>query len=422
MNISFVGAGKLGLPVALAIESKGHNVAVTDVNPKVAEILRTRKLPYMEAGAQQLLENSRIPFLTLKQAVSHGDIIFVPIQTPHDPRYEGITPIPEERVDFDYSYLKMGVALLAEEIEQQGEDKIVIIISTVLPGTIEREIKPLLGPHTKLCYNPFFIAMGQTIQDFLNPEFVLFGVDDRGAVEKAKQFYRTIHDRPFYETGIKEAELIKVAYNTFIGQKIVFANNLMEICHKMGIDVDKVTDALKMASDRLISTKYLSAGMGDGGGCHPRDGIAMSSLARDLHLSYDWSESVMMAREKQTEWLADLVEKHLSPQLTTAVILGYAYKPGTALTVGSPALLLKNILEARKRKVVAYDPYVDKGETDRLPNYPAVFFIGTKHPDFTAYDFPDGSVVLDPWRYIPNHRTDVKIIHIGRSALQDDSA
>ena len=416
MNISFVGAGKLGLPVALAVESKGHNVAVTDINPKVVEILDSKKLPYMEAGAQELLEKTAIEFMSLADVVAHGDIIFVPIQTPHDQRFEGITPIPDERADFDYSYLKTGVALLADEIEEQGKDKIVVIISTVLPGTIEREIKPLLGPHTKLCYNPFFIAMGQTIQDFLHPEFVLFGVDDRDAVEKAKEFYRTIHDRPFYETGIREAELIKVAYNTYIGQKIVFANNLMEISHKMGINVDKVTDALKLASDRLISTKYLSAGMGDGGGCHPRDGIAMSSLAKRLHLSYDWSESVMMAREKQTGWLADLVEEYLSARLSTTVILGYAYKPGTALTVGSPALLLKHFLKERKHKVITYDPYVDGGENSSLPNYPAVFFIGTKHPDFVTYDFPKGSVVIDPWRYIPNHRQDVKIVYVGGDA------
>lgn len=408
MNISFCGAGKLGLPVALATESKGHDVMVYDINPRVKEILDTKKLPYLEAGAQELLNETKIKFGTLEEIVRHGDIIFVPIQTPHQPRYEGVTPLPDERADFDYSWLKAGVKSLSDEIAKQGNDKIVIIISTVLPGTIEREIKPLLNEHVKLCYNPFFIAMGQTIQDYLNPEFVLFGVDDKTAVETAKTFYRTIHDKPFYETGIKEAELIKVAYNTYIGQKIVFANNLMEICHKKRINVDDVTNALKLATDRLISTKYLAGGMGDGGGCHPRDGIAMSWLAKELGLSYDWSEAVMVAREKQTEWLADLVQQNKGD--LPIVILGYAYKPNTNLCIGSPALLLKNILEQRGEKVITWDPYIDL--ESKLDIDPKIYFVGTRHEQFKTWEFPKGSVVIDPFRYIKSS-DDVKVISIG---------
>jgi len=409
LNISFCGAGKLGLPVALACEAKGHNVMVYDVNPKVAEILATKQLPYLEAGAQELLNNTHIRYTSLEEIVSHGELIFVPIQTPHNPKFEGTTCMPEERVDFDYSYLKAGIKALADEIAKQGEEKIVIIISTVLPGTVEREIKPLLNDKVKLCYNPFFIAMGQTISDFLNPEFVLFGVDDKSAAIAAKAFYATIHSKPVYETTIKAAELIKVAYNTYIGQKIVFANNLMEICHKLGINVDDVTDALKLATDRLISPKYMSAGMGDGGGCHPRDGIAMSWLAKQLNLSYDWSEAVMLAREKQTAWLADLVQ--LSCAELKIWILGTAYKPNTNLTIGSPSLLLKNMLLERGLNVGTYDPYVDL-EFDPPFAKPALFFIGTKHDVFKKYKFPKGSIVIDPWRYIKKQRG-VKLLPIG---------
>ena len=197
----------------------------------------------------------------------------------------------------------------------------VIIISTVLPGTIDREIRPLFNKHMALCYNPFFIAMGTTIKDFLNPEFVLFGSEDDEAAEEATGFYSSLHDRPVYRTTVKNAELVKVAYNTFIGMKITFVNTLMEICHKSGCDVDAVTDALKMADDRLISTKYLTAGMGDGGGCHPRDNIAMSWLANELDMSYDWFDSIMMQREHQTEWLAQLVEAELKDDLKKIIIL-----------------------------------------------------------------------------------------------------
>lgn len=406
MNVGIIGAGKLGLPVALAMESKGHSVLVTDINPNVIKILETRRLPYIEQGAQELLDTTAIRFASLSELVAHSEIIFLAIQTPHDPEFEGITPLPDSRKDFDYSYLKGAITKLADVVT---EDKIVVVISTVLPGTIEGQIKPLLNSHMKLCYNPFFIAMTTTINDFLYPEFVLFGVDDKDAVIKAKEFYRTITSAPFFETSIANAEAIKVAYNTAIGAQIVLANTWMEIAHKMDLDVDHITNALKMANRRIAGWKYFSGGMGDGGACHPRDVIALSHLAKKLDLSYDTFENLAVARDRQTEWLADLMEEHDLPK----VILGYAYKPQTALTYGSPALLLKHILERRGHKVVAYDPYVDKGENSKLPNTAAVFMVGTKHPEFATYEFPKGSVVIDVWRYIPNHREDVKIIHVG---------
>ena len=407
MNVGFVGLGKLGLPCALAVESKGHKVWGYDINPSVEQILATKKLPYREIWAQDHLDRSEITFGSIEEVVSNSEIIFVPIQTPHDERFEGTTRIPEERVDFDYSFLRSGIKSLADEISKQGEDKVVVIISTVLPGTIEREIKPLLNENVKLCYNPFFIAMGTTMRDFLQPEYVLFGVDDEAAAEKAEAFYRTLHDRPFYKTAIRNAELIKVAYNTFIGMKIAYANTMMEICHKIGADVDEVTGAMSLATERLISGKYLSGGMGDGGGCHPRDNIAMSWLAKKLDLSYDFFESLMIGREQQTEWLADLIQEHEGP----LTILGKAFKEETNLTVGSPSILLKNILEERGAWVTMYDPHVDSHEIDLTAS--GVFFIGTKHSEFAEYEFAKGSVVIDPWRYIPDQEG-VTVIRVGQ--------
>mgnify|MGYP003117062462 FL=1 len=409
MNVGFIGLGKLGLPCALAIESKGHNVIGYDISETVKETVRSKKLPYKEIWAQDHLDNSNIEIKSVEDVVSHSEIIFVPIQTPHDEKYEGITRIPDDRVDFNYDWLKAGIKTLSDEIEKQGEDKVVIIISTVLPGTIEREIKPLLGSHIKLCYNPFFIAMGTTMRDFMNPEYVLFGVDDDGAAEKAQSLYSSIHDRPFYKTTIKNAELIKVAYNTFIGMKIVYANTMMEICHKIGADVDAVTGAMSLATERLISGKYLSGGMGDGGGCHPRDNIAMSWLAKNLDLSYDFFEDLMLAREKQTDWLADLIEDNQMYD-SPIYILGKSFKPETNIQTGSPSILLKNILDERGIECEMYDPYVD--DISDYDFKTGVYFIGTMHPDFNEFDFPTDSIVIDPWRYI-NDIDGVDVMRVG---------
>jgi UDPglucose 6-dehydrogenase len=414
MSIGFMGLGKLGLPCALAIESKGHKVVGYDPDPNVAKYIEQRAIPYREVGAPELLACTNIKVKSIKEVVEESDIIFVPIQTPHQPKYEGITRIPESRVDFDYTYLKTGIRELSAEIEQQKDVKIVIIISTVLPGTIRKEIMSLVGEHMRLCYNPFFIAMGTTIRDFLNPEFVLFGRDSGWVEGKAADFYRTIHDKPIVSMSIESAELTKVAYNTIITSKITIANTLMEICHKIpGANVDDVVSALKLATERIVSPKYMNAGMGDGGGCHPRDNIALSWLARKLDLSHDIYDNLMKAREHQTDWLVDLIMDTVSKygfRLLPVYILGKSFKPETDLTVGSPAILLKNLLEERGLKPEMWDPHVDgNGLTWRKPH---IYFIATQHKQFTRINFPDGSVVIDPFRYIPK-REGVKIIGIG---------
>ena len=419
MKIGFLGLGKLGLPCALAIDMKGHDVVGYDINPSV---MQKEHVPYKEAGPngepsiEPILKASRLRFAkTMRELVEHSEIIFVPIQTPHEERYEGVTRIPKERKNFIYRWLIEGVRELSEQIAAVGEDRIVVVISTVLPGTMRKHIFPVLNEHVKICYNPFFIAMGTTMQDFLHPEVVLLGVRDEKAAKRVEEFYSTVVDAPVYRTSIENAEAIKVAYNTYISMKITFANTWMEICHKIpGTDVDAVTAALKFATKRIISPSYLSGGMGDGGGCHPRDNIALSWLARELDLSYDFFESLMTARERQTEWLAELMESYdpSSGDRMLKVILGKSFKPETNITVGSPAVLLKNLLQERGHDVEMYDPYVDVGLP--APRYPAsIFLVGTKHPDFVDFDFPEGSVVIDPWRYIP-HRPGVKVVSVGR--------
>lgn len=415
MNVGFIGLGKLGLPCALAAEQKGHTIFGYDIDSNVKNILETKKLPYREEGAQELLNNHNINWCSVSEVVSKSDIIFVPIQTPHLPKYEGTTRLPEERVDFDYTWLKSGMKNLADEIALQGEDKIVVIISTVLPGTIRKEIKPLLNKNVKLCYNPFFIAMGTTINDFINPEFVLFGVDDELAYEVASEFYSSLHNKPVYKCTIEEAEMIKVTYNTFITMKICLANVVMEASHKLdNINCDNVMRGLFLANERLISPKYLLGGMGDGGGCHPRDNIALSWLAKKLNMSYDWYEHLMICRENQTEWLADLIIQEKQKTSLPIIILGKCFKKETNLTIGSPSILLKNILDEKQIESTMYDPWIDT-ETPPL-NKPAIFFIGTNHDKFLEYTFPVNSVVIDPWRFLEK-QDGVELISVGNSSL-----
>ena len=416
MNIGFVGMGKLGLPSALAIESKGHAVVGYDVNPKIGGYIRNSEIPYLEEGARELLQKTRIQILPLGEVLRRSEIIFVPVQTPHDPLYEGTTKLPDTTADFNYDYLKAACREISEELDRMGESRVVIIVSTVLPGTIEREIKPLLSSRVKLCYNPFFIAMGTTINDFLHPEIVLFGVDDPEALAKAKEFYGTITDAPFHEMSIVNAELVKVNYNTFITMKINFANNLMEICHQMkghGADVDVVIDALSDCNKRIISPSYMRGGMPDGGGCHPRDNIALADFAKRYSLSNDIYTKGMVIREHHITWFADMIRKYDTPK--RKIILGKSYKPDTNLTVGSSAIRLYNELNSDGLPPAdIWDPHVDgDGRTADLQREPAVFFVGTKHDIFQDFEYPKGSIVIDPFGYI-KQRDGVTVVPVGR--------
>ena len=189
MKVGFVGLGKLGMPVALALDHKGHDVMGYDIDPSR---MQKDTFPHREIGPngepsiEPLLRESEIRFGSLDDVVEHAEIVFVAVQTPHEPEYEGVTRLPDERVDFDYAWLKGAVGVARGGDRRLGEDRIVIVISTVLPGTVRREILPLINEHVKLCYNPFFIAMGTTDPGLPDPEFVLFGMRDPEAAEKAQ--------------------------------------------------------------------------------------------------------------------------------------------------------------------------------------------------------------------------------------------
>lgn len=387
MKIGFVGTGKLGLMVALSIESRGHEVKGYDVNPMIKHYLANRQIPFKEENSDVLLKNTKMEMLPLQELCDWADILFMAPHTPHDPRYEGTERLPEERVDFEYKYL---VQCVKDVDACLTKPKTCVIISTVLPGTLDREILPIISKNFRLVYEPLFIAMGTVYHDFLNPEFVLVGVNEPEPAEELEAFYKTIHSKPVFKTDIRTAEGIKVFYNTFITMKTVLANMYGEMSHKLGMNVDDIFRAVSLADDRLISSKYLKAGMGDGGGCHPRDNIALSHIARKVGLSFDIFEALMTARERHADWLADLIEQSRCGR--PVFILGESFKPETRINTGSPAVLLSNILKERGIQHEIGD--------ELIPRKVGLYFLGTQHQRYTNYIFPEGSLVIDPFRYV----------------------
>ena len=177
------------------------------------------------------------------------------------------------------------------------------------------------------------------------------------------------------------------------------ANNLMEMCHHLpNTNVDEISAALKLGTRRLVAPTYLQGGMGDGGGCHPRDNIAMSWLSNELGLKYNYYDFIMKKREEQSQFLADLVKSKKEELNMEVCILGTAFKAETNLLDGSTALLLKHQLKKMGIEVDTYDPNID---TKEFTLEKKIYFIGCGHQIFKTYKFVEGSHVIDPHRYLP---------------------
>lgn len=385
MKIGFIGVGKLGKDSAEVMAEKHHVLGydIVEVEPENFEMVDT-----------------------LKEVCEDREIIFIAVPTPHDPQYDGRYPtshLPNK--DFDYSIVKN---ILTEINQYTTKDQLVVLISTVLPGTTRIEFIPLVKNY-RFIYNPYLIAQGTVKWDMVNPEMIIIGTEDGSTTGDAKlllDFYETfITEGTRYEVGTwDEAEAIKIFYNTFLSMKVSFANMVMDVSERVGnMNADVVMDALRRSTQRIISPTYLIPGMGDGGGCHPRDNIALRSLAERLDLEYDLFSVIMEAREKQAKHLADVLVGEAKKRTLPIVILGGSYKPGVDYLDGSTSVMVAHYC-MEEGIPTAIDPTVNMGK--------AVYLLGHmgEHHD---YPFEEGSVVVDPWRKFESDK--VTVIQYGNT-------
>jgi UDPglucose 6-dehydrogenase len=233
-----------------------------------------------------------------------------------------------------------------------------------MPGSTGGDVRAILertsgmhaGQEFGLCYSPEFIALGSVVRDFLNPDFLLIGESDERSGKTLEGIYRRVCDNepPVARLNFVDAEIAKLAVNTFVTTKISFANMLARICERVpGSDVDAVTSALGM--DSRIGPKYLKGAISYGGPCFPRDNCALASLAKRVEAPADIAQATDNFNRAQIRWLADLVQMCL-PDRGTAGILGLTYKPYTDVVEQSPGWILAQELTSRGVPVVAFDP------------------------------------------------------------------
>ena len=383
-----IGVGKLGQDCA-EVMALHHDVLGYDIEP------RTPSFPMAS---------------TIEECIKDRDIIFIAAPTPHDPVYGGEIPtshLPNK--DFDYSIV---TNILIEVSKHVNSHQLVVLISTVLPGTVRRLLSPYII-NARFLYNPYLIAMGTVKEDVVNPEMVIIGTKDgdlTGDANELIDFYKTfVNTDARYEVGTwDEAESIKIFYNTFISTKLALVNMIQDVAEANdNINVDVVTNALKNSTQRIMGPAYMKAGMGDGGSCHPRDNIALRYLAERLKLGYDLFDSVMKAREVQAERLAETCLKY-GKNIT---IMGKAYKPGVPYTNGSSSMLVGHYIEQHGGTVHYYD--INTDDTDIDSEWTEVFLIGYWDNYIEQFPFPEHAVIIDPWRRI--ERTSDKIIHYGNT-------
>ena len=409
-KIGVIGIGKLGLDCAEVMAEK-HEVRGYDIYPRTSNSVKV---------------------CDIDEVVNESEWIFIAVPTPHAEGYDGSVPSSHmEPQDFGHD----AVIEAIHNINKYAcTSKKVVLISTVLPGTTRKKFVPLLDSTHQFLYNPYLIAMGSVKWDMVNPEMVIIGTEDgsiTGVASELIDLYQTMMENdPRYEIGTwDECESIKIFYNTFISAKVGLVNMVQDFALRIGnINVDVVTNALSRSTMRIMGPKYMTAGMGDAGACHPRDNIALRWLAKEYDIGYDLFDTVMHAREIQAENLAKyLIDVSLSHGGLPIVIHGKAYKPDVPYCIGSYSTLVGHYVTKHGHTALKYiDPLADD-TTDVIDSvdHAAVFlwahnrkityeYTGDQADTKPYCDILPGSIIVDPWRKLESS-VDVKVVHYGNT-------
>jgi UDPglucose 6-dehydrogenase len=418
MNLSIIGLGKLGSPMAAVMAHKGHNVIGVDLNPTFVQALLEGRPPVNETGLEEMIRaiHKRLTAtLDYTEAILGSDVTFIIVPTPSGPDGK-----------FSTKYVLAAAEKIGEALKKKKGWHLVSLCSTVMPGSTGGELLPALeaysgkkcGVDFGLCYNPEFIALGSVIHDMLHPDMILIGESDERSGALLEEFYSGVCESGprIQRMNFVNAELTKISVNTYVTTKISYANMLAEICETIpGADVDTVTAAI--GCDSRIGRKYLKGALGYGGPCFPRDNVAFSALARSNGAPALLAEATDQLNKRQVERLAALVSSRLAGDGTVG-ILGLSYKPNTEVVEESQGVALaKKLLESGAR-VSVFDPAAMENAKPLLPSahFAAsarecarasdVLVIMTPWDDFrslAAADLKRGVALIDCWRLFAAH-------------------
>lgn len=438
-DVSVTGLGKLGLCIAACLADKGYSVIGVDVDKKRIEEINKGDNPIEETGLTELIKRCKANLKATSDysdAINNSQITFVVVATPS-----------EADGSFSNEQLEEALKEIARVIKEKDAYHLVVISSTVMPGTTDHVAKFILeGVSGKRCgidfglaYNPEFIALGSVIHDFLNPDFILIGEANERDGEILEEMYKKIckNNPPIARMSPMNAEIAKIALNCYVTTKITFANFLASLCEQVeGADVDVITNAIGI--DSRIGRKYLKGGLGYGGPCFPRDNIAFGAFARKVGVKSKLAEMVDEVNREQVKRIVEIARSQLKPKSKVS-ILGLSYKPSTSVIEDSQAIDITEFLLRGGYRVSVYDPMA-------LENAEGVFgnkvdyahsvedclkdselcIITTRWEEFKALDGKTlkkkmkKAIVLDCWRLIEkNDLNGVKYIALGKGERKE---
>lgn len=417
-RISVIGLGKLGLPLAALCAERGHEVAGIDLAEDAVASINRGEAPIYEPGLQALIEaaGGRLRASTSFDHGASSELTFIVVPTPS-----------LEDGTFSNEYVLQAVRSVGAAHAGNDQFHTVVIVSTVMPGSMSREIAPALedasrrrvGEDIGLCYSPEFIALGEVIKGMTEPDQVLIGESDERAGDLLVDVYNTLHstEPELFRTNFVNAELSKLTTNAFVTMKISFANSVGELAESLpGADAAQVLSAV--GADPRIGRRYLQPALGYGGPCFPRDIVALATLASQAGAPDDLAAATRAVNDGQVPRLAAKVVA-LTPDGGRAGILGLAYKPNTDITEESQGLHLADALSAAGVDVTVFDEAaMDSARAelgDRVTYAQSaaecaasadVLVVATAWPSFAqlgASDLKPGDpppVVIDCWRML----------------------
>lgn len=414
MNISIIGSGYVGLITGAGLAKLGHKVICVDVIREKVDRINAAEPPIYEDDLPELMKEvvpKRLSATTdLRKAVLDTEITFIGVGTP--PTKEGSPNL---------EYLKQAAESIGKALKEKKGYHIVIVKSTVPPGTTEEVVGPIVEKHSGkkrdkdfgLVMSPEFLREGKAIEDFFNPTRVVIGSHDKRALKILSDLYEPFRMRIF-TTVPKVAELIKYSSNIFLATKISFVNEIGNLSKALGIDVYEVMEGVGL--DPRIGKSFLNAGPGYGGSCLPKDLDALRSVARKYGVETHLLDAVKAVNDRQPLRMVALAEKRLgSLKGKTIGMMGVAFKPGTDDIRESQAIPIFKELRKRGANVVAHDPQAAENMKKLFPeivfmNTPEevvkksdAVLIVTGWPEHTAQDLYKNAIVIDGRHVIPKH-------------------
>jgi len=356
MKISVFGLGYVGCVTAACLAEEGHDIIGVDINKKKVDEINSGKPTIIEKGLNSLVEknmrNDRLKATTnSNQAIINSELSLICVGTPSYPNG-----------DINLEYIKNVSKEIGNALAAKNRFHTIVIRSTVLPGTTEGVIIPILENVSQkkasedfgICINPEFMREGNGVYDFYNPERIVIGCRDKRSSDLVEEVYRSIESikAPIVKTNIKTAEMIKYVDNAFHGLKVAFANEIGDICKKIGIDSHEVMNIFCMDKKLNLSPYYLKPGLSFGGSCIPKDLRALVYKARRLDQDCPVLESILDSNEKHKEKSIELI---LEQKKRKIGIFGLAFKAGTDDVRESPIVDIVETLIGKGYKLHIYD-------------------------------------------------------------------